>query len=104
MVHGDAGVFMDEMGFKQFKIDHSVFYRQTGEEHTIVAIAMDNMAITSKRVVDTKRFKAKVKEFWDITDHRPIKWFLSFQIKRDRESRTISINQHAYIKLIVKKF
>ena len=62
------------------------------------------MAVTSKRKIDIERFKSKVKEFWEITNHGPIKWFLSFQIKRDRESRTISINQHAYIETVVEKF
>ena len=74
-----AGVFMNKMGFKQSAIDHSVFYQRSGEEHTIVAVATDNMAIMSKRKVDAKQFKSKVKEFWEITDHGPIKWFLGFQ-------------------------
>lgn len=97
-------VFMKELGFKRSAIDHSVFYRRTAEEHTIVAVATDDMAVTSKRSVDADRFKTKIKEFWDITDHGPIKWFLGFQIKRDRESRTISINQRAYIEAMVDKF
>ena len=58
------------------------------------------MAVTSKRKVNAEQFKSKVKEFWEITDHRPIKWFLGFQIKRD----TISTNQQAYINSIVEKF
>ena len=62
------------------------------------------MAVTSKRKINIERFKSKVKEFWEMTDHGLIKWFLSFQIERDRESRTISINQHAYIKTVVEKF
>jgi Reverse transcriptase (RNA-dependent DNA polymerase) len=62
------------------------------------------MAITSKRAIDAERFKSKVKEFWDITDHGPIKWFLGFQIERDRKSKTISINQQAYIESVVEKF
>ena len=97
-----AGTFMNKMGFKQSAIDHSVFYQRSGEEHTIVAVATDNMAITSKRKVDAEQFK--IKEFWEITDHGPIKWFLGFQIKRDRKSRTILINQQAYIDSIVEKF
>ena len=72
-----------------------------GEEHTIVAVAMDDMAVTSKRAIDMERFKTQVMEFWDITDHGPIKWF---QIKQDQELRTISINQCAYIDQIVEKF
>jgi hypothetical protein len=97
-------IFMKELGFKRSGIDHSVFFRRNGEEHTIVAVATDDMAVTSKRKVDADRFKTNVKRFWDITDHGPIKWFLGFKIRRDRATRTISINQHAYIKSMVQKF
>jgi len=62
------------------------------------------MALMSKRTVDAERFKAKIHRYWEITDHGPINWFLGFEIKRDRDARTISINQHAYIEGIIKKF
>jgi hypothetical protein len=97
-------VFLKELGFKRSAIDHSVFYRREREEHTIVAVATDDMAVTSKRAVDAETFKSKIKGFWEITDHGPIKWFLGFQIKRDRQARTISINQQAYIESMVEKF
>ena len=74
-------VFMNEMGFKWSAIDPSVFYQRTRDEHTIVAVAMDNMAVTSKQIIDIECFKSKVKEFWDVMDHGPIKWFLGFEIK-----------------------
>ena len=97
-------VFMKELGFKRSAIDHSVFYKKDGEEHTIVAVATDDMAVMSKRAVNAKRFKSGVKQLWDITDHGLIKWFLGFKIQRNRKARTVSINQQAYIKLIVEKF
>ena len=81
-----------------------MFYRRTAEEHTIIAVATDDMAITSKQPADAKRFKNDIKMFWDITDHGPIKWFLGFEIKRDWKARTLSINQHAYIESMVEKF
>ena len=55
-------------------------------------------------MIDAEKFKSNIKKFWDIADHGPIKWFLGFEIKRNRESRTISINQQAYIESITKKF
>ena len=88
-----AGVFMNKLGFKRSAIDHSVFYRRSGKEHTIVAVATDDMAVTSKRAIDAQNLKSKVKRYWDITDHGPIKWFLSFEIRRDQVMRTVSINQ-----------
>ena len=62
----------------------------------------DNMAITSKRAINAERFKTEVRKFWDITDHRPIKWLLIFQIKRDHKSTTILINQCTYIKSMLE--
>ena len=97
-------VLITEMGFKCSRIDHSVFYKRKGKEHTIVAVATDDMVVTSKCVVDANWFKSKIKQFWEITDHGQIRWFLGFKIKRDRKARMISINQQAYIELIVKKF
>ena len=97
-------VFLKELNFKRSAIDHSVYFRCKGKEHTIVAVATDDMALTSKRAVDAERFKSEIKKFWEITDHGPIKWFLGFEIKRDRDTRTISINQAAYIESMVEKF
>ena len=97
-------VFLKELNFERSAIDHSVYYRRAGDEHTIVAVATDDMALASKRAEDAERFKSEVRKFWEITDHGPIKWFLGFEIKRDRKARTISINQSAYIESMVTKF
>ena len=97
-------VFMKDLSFNRSAVDHSVFYRHTANEHTIIAVATDDMAVTSKRIADIQKFKAEIKKHWEITDNGPIAWFLGFQIKRDRNTRTISINQHAYIDGLLEKF
>ena len=97
-------VMMKKMGFGRSRIDHSIFYCHAGEEHTIIAVATDNIVVTSKRMVDAEKFRSTIKTFWDITDHRPIQWFLGFKIKRNRKAGSISINQQAYIKMMVEKF
>ena len=56
-------VFTKELEFKWSQVDHSVFYRQVGKEHTIVAVATDNMAMTSKRNIDAENFKMRIKRF-----------------------------------------
>ena len=78
-----ASVFMNKLGFKRSTIDHLVFYQRNGEEHTIVAVVTNNMAVTSKRAVKAQCFKLNIKQYWDITDHGLIKWFLGFKIKRN---------------------
>ena len=62
------------------------------------------MALTTKCPADAERVKSEIRKFWDITDHRPIQWFLGFEVKRDRTAKTISINQRAYIESMVEKF
>ena len=41
-------VFLKELDFKRSAINHSVYFRRKGEEHMIVAVATDDMALTSK--------------------------------------------------------
>jgi hypothetical protein len=50
-------IFINKLGFKQSALDHSIFYRHSKDEHTIVAIAMDDMALTSKNCVDIIKLK-----------------------------------------------
>ena len=97
-------VFVEALGFKHSGADHSVFYCRNGEEHTVVTVATDDMAVTSKRKIDIEKFKTEIKWHWDITDNGPINWFLGFEIKQDRKSRTLAINQHAYIEILAEKF
>ena len=97
-------VFVKELGFTRLAIDHSIFYRCDGEAHVIVAVATDDMDVMSKCAVDAEKFRSDIRKFWEITDYRPIKWFLGFEIKRDRDAKTITINQHAYIENMVEKF
>ena len=62
------------------------------------------MAVTSKRKIDIEKFKTEIKQHWDITDNGPINWFLGFEIKQDRKSKTLVINQHAYIEMLAERF
>ena len=97
-------VMVRELGFKRSALDHSVFCRKRDEEHTIVAVATDDMALTSKRKSDIATLKSEISQHWEITDGGEIRWYLGFAIKRDRAARTISINQCAYIEAMLNKF
>ena len=99
-----AKVMVGELGFKRSALDHSVFYRRSEEEHTVVAVATDDMALTSKRASDIVKLKSEISQYWQITDGGEMHWYLGFAIKRDRVARTISINQRAYIEAMLNKF
>ena len=97
-------VLIKDLGFTCSAVNHSVFLRRSSNEHMIIAVTMDDMAVTSKRAEDITRFKADIQRYWEITDNGPIRWFLGFQISRNHTARTISINQSAYIQAMVDKF
>jgi hypothetical protein len=79
-----TSVFIGDLGFKRSGIDHLVFIQKFDEEHTVVAVATDDMAVTLKRMSDIIRFKLKLREHFDITDLGEMKHFLGFAVRRDR--------------------
>ena len=97
-------VLVKNLGFTCSTVDHSVFFRRSPDEHTIIVAAMDDMAVTLKQAEDINRFKADIQRYWEITNNRPIHWFLGFQISCNRIVQTISINQSTYIQVMINKF
>ena len=99
-----SGVFINDLKFKRSAVDHSVFYWQNQEKHTIIVIATNDMAVTSKWIEDVEKFKQDIKHYWEITDNHEIKWFLGFEIKHNRIAQTISISQQSCIHIIIEWF
>ena len=75
-----SSVFMNKLGFKKSAVDHSVFYRRTKDEHTIVVVATDDMAITSKRLEDVEKLKRELRQHWKISDLGELTWYLGFRV------------------------
>ena len=95
---------MYELGFTRSKIDHSVFYKFIEEINMVIAVATDDMAITSKRLEDIVKFKAELSKHVELSDKGELTWFLGFEVRRNRENRLIAINQRSYIEAMVEKF
>ena len=76
-------VLIKDLGLTRSAVDHSVFFQCSPNKHMIIAIATDDMAVTSKRAEDITRFEADIQCYWEITDNGPICWFLGFQITHD---------------------
>ena len=41
-------VLVKDLGFTRSAVDHSVFFWRSSDEHTIIAVATDDMAVASK--------------------------------------------------------
>jgi len=77
-------VMVGKLGVKRSALDHSILYRKHNEEHTIVAMATDDMALTSKRESDIVKLKSKVSQHWEIMDGGKMQWYLGFTIEWDQ--------------------
>ena len=62
------------------------------------------MAITSKRLQDIEKLKDELHQHWKISDLGELTWYLGFCVCRDRNVRTIAINQQSYIKGMLENF
>ena len=69
-------VLIKDLGFTCSTVDHSVFFQCSPNEHMIIVVTMDDMAVTSKQAEDITRFKADIQHYWEITNNGPIQWFL----------------------------
>ena len=53
-------VLIKDLGFTCSAVDHLVFFWHLSDKHTIITVAMDDMAVTSKQAEDITRFKADI--------------------------------------------
>lgn len=93
--------WLKENDFIRSQTDTSL-YRHKHKELWILTYVDDLliMGLTS----EVKWFKHELKQKFKIKELGPIHWYLGMEIVRDREHRTISINQSQYIRDCLKRF
>jgi len=98
-----AAAFYD-MSFSRSSVDHSIFFLNSEGAKLILAVATDDMAVAGTQLSAVAEFKRNLVKHFAITDLGELRWFLGFEVKRDRDARTISINQRAYLHAMAAKF
>ena len=96
--------FFLDAGFRRSQIDQAVYYRRSKDEHMVVTVSVDDMAITSKYLKHIQHFKDQLRERFEISDLGELTWLLGLKIERDRQARTITLSQMAYIDTILARF
>jgi len=98
-----AGVFA-KIGFTRSKVDQAVYYRRAPDEHVVITVSVDDMAVTANRTSHITRFKSQLRKFFEITDLGELNWLLGLKVTRDRGARTLTLSQKAYVDTIVERF
>jgi hypothetical protein len=95
---------MMDIGFRRLECDHSVFIYERDGDRIIVPVHVDDLILASKSKDAVKKIKNQLNERFKLRDQGPTTFILGVQLERDREKRTISLSQPAYIQNILETY
>src|SRR6266702_759951 len=93
-----------DLGFRVSEVDPGVFHTRIGDDPVIIAVHVDDCAITSSSAKALQESKRCINERHSITDLGPIHWLLGIKITQDRDVRTIALSHESYIDTITWRF
>jgi hypothetical protein len=74
--------FFLDYRFTCSQVDQAVHFRWNEEEHTVITVSVDDMAITSKCLWDIEHFKAELCERLNISDLEELTWLLGLKVEQ----------------------
>ena len=95
---------MEELGFTRLEADHGVFFKRIGEDVVILAVHVDDCAVTGNSMTIIEEFMIEMNKKYKLTDTGPASWLLGIKITRDLTNRKLSLSKHAYIEAIITKY
>jgi hypothetical protein len=95
---------LKELGFIRIEADHGMFLKRIGSDIIILAVHVDDCAVTGNSMGPIEKFMKEMNEKYKLTDTGPASWLLGIKITRDFANRTLSLSQHAYIDAIITKY
>ncbi len=90
------------LGYSICQADEAVFYKFSKDKYTIVTAATNDFTIIADSKEAIALIKKQLREHFEMTDLGEIKWLLGISVHRNREARTITLGQHAYIDSIIE--
>ena len=89
------------LGFKKSKADPAVFYPHSDRNILVMAIHVDDCAITGNNNNLIQQYKKRIQSKYSPTDLGLINWLLGIKVTHDQEAKTISLSQNSYIDTIL---
>jgi len=93
-----------DLGFRISKADPRVFTARIQKDILILAVHVDDCAMTSNLPKLIMLYKEKLHARYALTDLGPVSWLLRIQVTCNRKTQTISLSQEAYIKSVIACF
>ena len=95
---------LEDQGFSRSVADLCVYVRQSEIEFSLVIIHVDDLMLFARSQEHIEMIKRALKTEFSIKDLGELKYCLAIQLHRDRASKTIYMNQSAYIKRLAEGF
>ena len=83
---------LKELGFTVSAADPGMFYTHLGKELLILAMLVDNCAMTGSCTKLILEYKAKLNSCYPLTDLGPVHWLLSIKVTHNISVGTISLS------------
>jgi hypothetical protein len=77
-----------------------VYYKCHVDEHTVITISMDDMAVTSKSLGHIILFKDELKKYFEISDLGELSWLLGLKVEQNHAAHTLTLSHKAYVNTI----
>jgi len=78
--------FFLKAGYMRSQVDQAVYYHHTSDEHTVITVSIDDMAVTSKHLKHILKFKDQLRAQFEISDIGELTWILGLKVERNRGS------------------
>jgi hypothetical protein len=95
---------LTDLEFRVSAADPGVFYVRIRQDTLMLAVHVDDCAMTSSSPKLIAKYKRKLNARYALTDLGPISWLLGIKITCNRDACTISLSQTAYIESILARF
>jgi len=90
-------ILVGKLKFECCSVDEAVFFCKVGDELMVILVHVDDCTIASNSLDAIVKFKQGIQNHVEISDMGELHWLLGLEIKRNRQLRTLSISQRAYI-------
>jgi hypothetical protein len=95
---------MQLLGFHRIHSDYCIYKWTEGEKMILVVLYVDDVVIGDNCNEERKRFQETLRQKWDMKDLGELRWCLGLRVTRNREDRTITLDQEKYSDTILIRF
>jgi hypothetical protein len=104
MWYQNFDTYILSLGFVRRKPNHCIYSKEEGGSFIYVSLYVDDMLLIGNNMNTIKEVKKNPSSKFDMKYIDATDFFLGMEIKRDRASRNIWLNQKKYIETILKHF